>query len=169
MFGSHFKHMSRTNMLRQTVSKYMCQSQCKAIPEHVWSTFQAHFKNILVVLPSFKIHIPITLKAILEHVWSTFAWYVFRQLKKNKKKQKLIHHILRGWPSHNFFLKHPCIAITKDLEPATYFKSAWWLIQFFLEMLQKYHCFHITNDLEPMPRILKLLQKWSRNVWQLLM
>jgi hypothetical protein len=49
-FKSHFKHVSRTNMLCYLVSKFMCQSQYKAILEHVWITFQARFKNKYVVL-----------------------------------------------------------------------------------------------------------------------
>jgi hypothetical protein len=72
MFGSHLKHISRTNMLCYPVSKFMCRSQYKSILEHVLITFQAHFKNKHVVLPSFQIHVPITCKAILEHVWITF-------------------------------------------------------------------------------------------------
>jgi hypothetical protein len=42
---------------------------------HVWITFQAHFKNEHALLPSLKIHFPITCKAILEHVWITFQAY----------------------------------------------------------------------------------------------
>jgi hypothetical protein len=40
MYKSHFKHVTRTNMLCYPVSKFMCRSQYKAILEHVWITFQ---------------------------------------------------------------------------------------------------------------------------------
>jgi hypothetical protein len=39
MFESHVKHVSRTNMLCYPISKFMCRSQYKAILAHVWITF----------------------------------------------------------------------------------------------------------------------------------
>jgi hypothetical protein len=43
MFGSHFKLISRTNMMCHLVSKFISQSHVKQF----WSMFGSHFKHIL--------------------------------------------------------------------------------------------------------------------------
>jgi hypothetical protein len=75
-FGSDFKHVSRSSMMCYLVSKFMCADQISSNSgacldhisstfgshfKHIWITFQACFKNKHAVLPSFKIHVPITI------------------------------------------------------------------------------------------------------------
>jgi hypothetical protein len=84
MFGSYFKHVSRTNMQCYPVSKIAILEHVgitfQACLDHISSTFQARLDHIsstfqeqtCCVTQFQNSCVPITFKAILEHVWIIF-------------------------------------------------------------------------------------------------
>jgi hypothetical protein len=108
IFGSHFKHISRTKILCHPVLKYMFQLHVKQF----WSMFGSHYKhisrtNMLCSVTQSQIHVPITCKAILEHVWITFqAHFTKNILCHLVSKFMSLLHVKQFWSTFASRFKH---------------------------------------------------------------